>query len=90
MRSSGRFDGIYRVSVRGKSMWIIGTSAAGVVLLFLGWFLLPISEWLQGFSEWARSLGAAGLALISVAYVLGTLLLVPGFPMTLAVAVVYH
>jgi uncharacterized membrane protein YdjX (TVP38/TMEM64 family) len=60
-----------------------------VALLLLAWFLLPVNEWLHGFSDWARSLGGAGLALISAAYVLGTLIFVPGFPMTLAVALVY-
>jgi uncharacterized membrane protein YdjX (TVP38/TMEM64 family) len=77
------------VSERRKTILLIAASTLGVALLLLAWFLLPVSAWLQSFGAWARSLGAAGLAMISVAYVLGTLILIPGFPMTLAVAVVY-
>jgi uncharacterized membrane protein YdjX (TVP38/TMEM64 family) len=77
------------VSERRKIIWLASASILGVALLALAWFLLPVSAWLQGFGAWARSLGPAGLALISIGYVVGTVLLVPGFPMTLAVAVVY-
>jgi uncharacterized membrane protein YdjX (TVP38/TMEM64 family) len=72
-----------------RSIWIAAASLVGIALLLLAWFMLPLREWLQGFAEWARALGGAGVALISAAYVLATLLLVPGFPMTLAVAIVY-
>jgi uncharacterized membrane protein YdjX (TVP38/TMEM64 family) len=72
-----------------RSIWIAAASLVGIALLLLAWFMLPLREWLQGFAEWARALGGAGVALVSAAYVLATLLLVPGFPMTLAVAIVY-
>jgi uncharacterized membrane protein YdjX (TVP38/TMEM64 family) len=72
-----------------KSGFVLGAPPIGFVVLFAAWFLLPISDWLQSFSTWAQSIGLLGLVLLSAAYVLGTLLLVPGVPMTLAVAVAY-
>jgi uncharacterized membrane protein YdjX (TVP38/TMEM64 family) len=76
------------VSARRKTISIISAVVVAGALV-LAWFLLPLSAWLQTFTEWARSLGAAGVALVSAAYLLGLLVLIPGFPMTLAVAVVY-
>lgn len=74
---------------RRKLLWTAGGAIVLICLVILVWLLLPLRDWLQAFGEWARSLGAAGVALISIAYVLGTLLLIPGFPMTLAVAIVF-
>lgn len=61
----------------------------GFVALIAAWFLLPMDQWLQGFSRWAQGLGTWGVVLVSIAYVLCTILLVPGVPLTLAVAVAY-
>lgn len=77
------------VSTRRRSIRIAGAVLLVVALLLSAWFLLPLQLLLQTFSEWAHSLGFAGMILIGVAYVVGTLLLIPGFPMTLAVAIAY-
>jgi uncharacterized membrane protein YdjX (TVP38/TMEM64 family) len=81
-------------TVRTKSqnrnfVWLAAASVLGFVAIFVAWFLLPVQEWLQGFSEWAQGLGVIGVALVSVAYVICTILLVPGVALTLAVAVAY-
>lgn len=73
---------------RRKLVWI-SIGALVLIALLIAWALLPLKDWLREFSEWTRSLGLIGVAVISGVYVLGTLLLIPGFPMTLAVAVVY-
>lgn len=70
-------------------VWLAAASVLGFVAIFVAWFLLPVQEWLQGFSEWAQGLGVIGVALVSVAYVICTILLVPGVALTLAVAVAY-
>jgi uncharacterized membrane protein YdjX (TVP38/TMEM64 family) len=72
-----------------KFIWLAAASVIGFVALIAAWFLLPMQEWLQGFSAWAQGLGAAGVVIVSVAYVICTILLVPGVPLTLAVAVAY-
>ena len=70
-------------------IWLAAASILGFVALIAAWFLLPLQEWLQGFSAWARGLGVVGVVVVSVAYVICTILLVPGVPLTLAVAVAY-
>jgi uncharacterized membrane protein YdjX (TVP38/TMEM64 family) len=70
-------------------VWLAAASVLGFVAIFAAWFLLPVQEWLQAFSDWAQGLGAMGVVLVSVAYVICTILLVPGVPLTLAVAVAY-
>jgi uncharacterized membrane protein YdjX (TVP38/TMEM64 family) len=72
-----------------KFIWLAVASVLGFVALIVAWFLLPMQEWLQGFSQWAQSLGTMGVVIVSVAYVICTILLVPGVPLTLAVAVAY-
>jgi uncharacterized membrane protein YdjX (TVP38/TMEM64 family) len=75
--------------VQRRKIIIIG----GMVLLcasLLGvWFFFPADEWLQSFSHWARGYGTTGVVVVCLGYVLATMLLVPGLPMTLAIAVVY-
>ena len=70
-------------------IWLAAASILGFVALIAAWFLLPLQEWLQGFSAWARGLGVVGVVVVSIAYVICTILLVPGVPLTLAVAVAY-
>jgi uncharacterized membrane protein YdjX (TVP38/TMEM64 family) len=70
-------------------IWLAAASILGFVALIAAWFLLPLQEWLQGFSAWAQGLGTMGVVLVSIAYVICTILLVPGVPLTLAVAVAY-
>ena len=76
-------------SANRKFIWLAAASVIGFVALIAAWFLLPMDQWLQGFSRWAQGLGTWGVVLVSIAYVLCTILLVPGVPLTLAVAVAY-
>jgi uncharacterized membrane protein YdjX (TVP38/TMEM64 family) len=76
-------------SDKKKLIWLAAASVIGFVALIAAWFLLPMQEWLQGFSAWARGLGTIGIMVVSIAYVICTILLVPGVPLTLAVAVAY-
>jgi uncharacterized membrane protein YdjX (TVP38/TMEM64 family) len=72
-----------------KLIWLGAASVTGFVALIAGWLLLPMQAWLQGFGEWAQGLGLAGVMLVCIAYVICTVLLVPGVPLTFAVAVAY-
>jgi uncharacterized membrane protein YdjX (TVP38/TMEM64 family) len=80
---------VQSVSRHRNFVWLAAASVLGFIAIFVAWFLLPVQDWLQGFSAWAQGLGAMGVVLVSIAYVICTILLVPGVPLTLAVAVAY-
>jgi uncharacterized membrane protein YdjX (TVP38/TMEM64 family) len=67
--------------------WVLG--AALLSALGFAWAFLPIADWLQRFSNWINDLGALGVVLFGVAYVLTVILLVPGSLMTFAAGVAY-
>lgn len=62
--------------------WIAGVTAIG--LIALAWTFFPLQAWLESYSQWVRGLGAGGVAAFALAYVLATLMLVPGAAMTIA------
>jgi uncharacterized membrane protein YdjX (TVP38/TMEM64 family) len=76
-------------SERRHLAWLAAASISGFAILMLAWFLLPVDDWLARFAAFADGLGWPGILILSAAYVVGTVLLVPGFPMTLAAAVAY-
>lgn len=57
---------------------------ATVVILALAWSFLPPRDWLDRLSTWVTGLGPAGPIAFGLAYVVATLLLVPGAVMTIA------
>jgi uncharacterized membrane protein YdjX (TVP38/TMEM64 family) len=61
----------------------------GFGLLALAWFMLPVDAWLKAFGAWAEGRGAAGAAMLAAIYIVGTLVFIPGTPMTIALAVAY-
>ncbi|MBF9197603.1 TVP38/TMEM64 family protein [Microvirga terrestris] len=76
-------------SANRKFIWLAAASVIGFIALIAAWFLLPMDEWLHHFSRWAQGLGTTGVVIVSIGYVVCTLLLVPGVALTLAVAVAY-
>jgi uncharacterized membrane protein YdjX (TVP38/TMEM64 family) len=69
--------------------WIPLAGLVGFAVLGFAWALLPLDEWLEQFSQWINGFGVAGALLFALAYVLGTLLLLPGTPLTIAAGVAF-
>jgi uncharacterized membrane protein YdjX (TVP38/TMEM64 family) len=67
--------------------WVVGVLV--LVALCFAWSMLPVTEWLKQFSDWVRSLGMPGVVAFGLAYVVGTLLLVPASPLTFAAGVAW-
>lgn len=65
-----------------KSIKIIATVAIILLLAVLIHFF-PIAKWISQFVEWVRTLGFWGALLYFLAYVVGTVLFVPGTALTL-------
>lgn len=61
--------------------------AAGAVLLAV--IFLPVATWLLSFVAWVRELGILGVAVFALAYVLATVLMLPGSVLTLGAGFLY-
>jgi len=56
--------------------WLLGTlGLAGVVLAATQ---LPLDRWILDLVEWVRGAGGLGMAVFALAYVLATVLMLPG------------
>ncbi len=56
----------------------------GVVLaLIVATQVLPVGEWLKTFNQWVEGLGAVGLLIFIVTYIVATILFLPGAILTL-------
>lgn len=60
-----------------------------VVALGVASRLFPLTGWTIRFVSWVRSLGAAGALVYALAYVIGTVLLVPGTPLGMGSGFLY-
>jgi|SRR5581483_2662709 len=55
--------------------WIV--SAAILLTLIVGWFLLPLKEWSDSFQSWIKNLGGEGILVFGIVYIVATVFLVP-------------
>ena len=53
------------------------------------WYFLPVAEWSEALRTWVESLGILGVVAFAAIYIVGTVLLVPGAPMTIAAGVIF-
>jgi len=68
--------------------WI---AIAAVVLAAIGaaWFLFPVRGGLEAFERWILGLGAWGVVLFALVYILATISLAPEWPLTIAAGWLY-
>src|SRR5215510_2114113 len=57
--------------------------------LFVGFLFLPVRAWFMQFEGYVRSLGAIGPVVVVIAYVLCTVLLVPGSAITIGAGTLF-
>jgi uncharacterized membrane protein YdjX (TVP38/TMEM64 family) len=62
---------------------------AAISALFVAWFLFPLKEWIESFSDWVEGLGFWGGVIYAAFYAIATVLLVPGAPLTVAAGLVF-
>jgi pyruvate/2-oxoglutarate dehydrogenase complex dihydrolipoamide dehydrogenase (E3) component/uncharacterized membrane protein YdjX (TVP38/TMEM64 family) len=74
-----------RTGGRGR---LIGLALAVVALVVL-FRVLPVDRWLLDFVAWIRGAGAAGMAVFVAAYVVATVLFLPGSILTLGAGFAY-
>jgi len=59
------------------SMWKWFVGAGVLIALIVGWFFLPVKEWSDSFQSWIKDLGAWGVLIFGVVYIVATVFLVP-------------
>jgi uncharacterized membrane protein YdjX (TVP38/TMEM64 family) len=60
-----------------------------VVALAVTWFFLPVSAWATALQTWLSGRGVWGGVMFAGLYILGTVLLVPGAPLSLVAGLVF-
>lgn len=73
----------------GKSpvVWLAGATAIAAILL--GWYFLPVEESIQAFSDWIRGLGALGVAIFMLTYMLAVVTLAPASLASIAAGLIF-
>lgn len=73
-----------------KRNWLpIGLLAGLTVGLLVASQLLPVGDWLRSFNEWVASLGWWGVLFFMGFYLLATVLLLPGAPLTIGAGFIF-
>ncbi len=76
-----------RQSATPWAKWgLIGLLIAGIVTAFV---TLPITDWMLSLVDWLRGLGAVGVVLFALTYIVATVLALPGSILTLAAGFAY-
>lgn len=73
---------------RTRRLGWIGAGAL-LVAIGIGWYLLPLGDWLQSLRDWIVALGFVGILLFAAIYIVGTVLLAPGALLTIAAGFAY-
>lgn len=75
---------------KAKGMhWNLIIPAALVVAISAAWFVLPLEQWVQSFTDWIESLGVWGGPFFAAVYVIATVVLAPGSLFTIAAGLVF-
>ena len=72
-------------SSRGRLI-LLGAAVLG---LLVAAYLLPVTDWLVAFIAWVRGLGAVGVLVYALAYVVASVLMMPGSLLTLGAGFLY-
>jgi uncharacterized membrane protein YdjX (TVP38/TMEM64 family) len=72
-----------------RKPWVWLAVAGLLVAASLAWFLLPVDLWIRTFIQWIESLGVWGVVAFGLVYILGTLLLAPAVPMSIAAGLAF-
>jgi uncharacterized membrane protein YdjX (TVP38/TMEM64 family) len=62
-------------SARSIWKWVVGVVV--LTALIVGWFFLPVKEWSDSFQSGIKDLGAWGVLIFGVVYIVATVFLVP-------------
>lgn len=80
-----------RMTQRGHRTGLLAWIGGGALLVAvgIGWYLLPVSEWLSASRDWIVGLGFAGIVIFAAIYVVGAVVLAPEAVLTIAAGFAY-
>jgi uncharacterized membrane protein YdjX (TVP38/TMEM64 family) len=87
--SDGQFVSSARPAKSSPSIWKWVVGAVLVIALIVGWCFLPVKEWSGSFHTWIKDLGAWGMLIFGVVYIVATVLLVPGSVLTVVAGLAF-
>jgi uncharacterized membrane protein YdjX (TVP38/TMEM64 family) len=67
--------------------WAVGGFL--LLVLCLGWFLLPLREWIEALQSWLLGLGLTGVLIFVLMLIVVTFLPAPDWPLPIAAGYVY-
>jgi uncharacterized membrane protein YdjX (TVP38/TMEM64 family) len=62
---------------------------AVLVALVAAWALLPVAEWIDAFRAWVETMGVWGHVVFALVYIVATVAMAPGSPLTLAAGLAF-
>lgn len=62
----------------------------GLIVIFVAWTLLPVDGWIKSMSEWVKGLGAWGVIIFGLIYIVGTVALAPSAPLSIAAGLIFQ
>lgn len=62
---------------------------AGIAALAALWALLPLAAWIDAFRQWVETMGIWGHLVFALVYILATVAMAPGSPLTLAAGLAF-
>ena len=65
------------------------SALAALAVLFVAWYFLPVDEWIRAFIAWVSGLGVSGALVFGAVYVVATVLMMPGSPLTIGAGLVF-
>src|SRR5262249_29924858 len=80
-------DGASREQLHRCGAWI--GLALGLLVLCLGWFLLPLSQWMDALQCWFKGRGTWGVAIFALVLFVATFLPMPDWPLPIVAGYVY-
>lgn len=75
--------------IRRRAVWRVAALLAGMALVVLLFWKLPVRQWLESFLFWVRTQGAWGTLIYGILYALGAVLMVPGSALTAGAGLLY-
>jgi uncharacterized membrane protein YdjX (TVP38/TMEM64 family) len=60
-----------------------------MVILCLGWLVLPMAEWAAAFQRWILDFGVWGVLIFAAVFIAATLILAPDWPLAVAAGMIY-